>query len=99
MLNEKVKLFNLKDLFDEVHATQTLHEAKGDLILKILKKRNIPKSKALMVGDNYFWDYKSARDKGIDAILVETEHHTRKNPVVRGIKMKIKMLSGLLQFI
>ena len=96
VLDRKVKLFNLKSLFDEVHATRTKHEAKGELIIKILKKRKIPKRKALMVGDNYFLDYKSARDKGIDAVLIETEYPAEKHHVVRRIKNKIEKLSDLL---
>lgn len=72
IINRKVKHFNLENLFTEVHATREFHESKSEYMVKILKRMNIPKSKALMVGDNYVWDYKPARNVGIDALLVQS---------------------------
>ena len=74
IIKQKIKHFNLKDLFDEVHATREYHGSKGEFMIEILKKRGIPKSKALMIGDSYNWDYKPAREVGIDALLIESEY-------------------------
>ena len=95
ILKHKVKHFKLVGLFDEVHATRGHHESKGEFILKILKERGIPKSKALMVGDSYRWDYKSAKDKGIDGLLIETVYENEKV----NSKGVIKKLSDVLRFV
>ena len=86
IVNHKINHFKLRDLFDEVHATREYKKSKGDFILKILKKRKIPKSKALMVGDSYKWDYKPAKEIGIDALLIESEYEPMKTQVKRTIK-------------
>lgn len=72
ILNKKVKHFNVGEFFTEVHATREYHESKGEYITEILKRLNIPKTKALMIGDNYLWDYKPAKKVGVDALLVES---------------------------
>jgi len=48
IINRKIKHFELGELFDEVHATREYSGSKGKFMLKILKERQIPKSKALM---------------------------------------------------
>lgn len=73
-INKKVKHFNLGELFTEVHATREYHESKGEYITEILERLNIPKTKALMIGDNYLYDYKPAKDIGVDALLVESDY-------------------------
>lgn len=70
----KVNHFNLEELFTEIHATRDYHESKGEYIKEILERMNIPKTKALMIGDNYLWDYRPARRAGIDALLVESDY-------------------------
>jgi len=95
IIQHKIKHFKLKDLFDEVHATKEYRGSKGEFILKILKKRKIPKSKALMVGDSYGGDYKPAREKGIDALLIESEY----KPMKSRIKRTIKKLSDIFEHI
>ena len=80
IMRHKIKYFKLEDLFDEVYATRKYPESKGVFILRILKKRKIPKSKALMVGDSYVWDYKPARDVGIDALIIKTPYEHVKVP-------------------
>ena len=77
ILGKKVKHFKLEDFFTEVHATREYHKSKGEYIIKILKKLKIPKSRALMIGDNYLWDYKPARDVGVDALLMKTDYMKR----------------------
>ncbi len=91
-INNKVKHFNLEELFTEVHATREYHESKGEYIIEILKRLKIPKTKALMVGDNYLYDYKPARAIGVDALLVETDYMRRDKRL-----KTIKKLSDVLR--
>ncbi len=72
IINKKIEYFKLEGLFTEVHATREYKASKGEYILEILKRLKIPKNKALMIGDNYEWDYKPARAVGVDALLVES---------------------------
>ncbi len=98
IINHKVSHFNLGDLFDEIHATRDYHGSKGEFMTEILKKRGIPKARALMVGDHYRWDYKSARDVGVDALLIESEY-MKKEIQSRRIKKTIKKLSDIFNYL
>lgn len=74
IIEKKVRHFKLDSLFTEVHSTREYHSSKGEFIVEILNRLHIPKSKAVMVGDNYYWDYKPARDVGVDARLVQSDY-------------------------
>lgn len=95
MIRHRVRHFRLEKLFDEVHATRVSPDSKGEFMLKILKRREMPKSKALMVGDSYTWDYKPARERGIDALLIESEYE----PMAKRIRRTIKKLDDLFEHI
>lgn len=95
IIHHKVAHFKLNEFFDEIHATREFHSSKGEFIVKILKKRGIAKKDALMVGDNYHWDYKPARDVGVDALLIESDY-MRKDPVGKRVKKTIKKLSDII---
>tara|TARA_Y100000034_G_C6865991_1_gene394688 strand:- start:979 stop:1500 length:522 start_codon:yes stop_codon:yes gene_type:complete len=95
IINHKIKHFELVDLFDEVHATRGHSGSKGEFIIEILKRRKIPKSKALMVGDSYRWDFEPAKDNGIDALLIESEYELMKHKA----KRTIKKLSDIFNYI
>ncbi len=86
IINHKIKHFNLAELFDEVHTTREHSGSKGEFMIEILKRRKIPKSKALMVGDSYKWDFEPAKQNGIDALLIESEYEPMKKQVKRTIK-------------
>ena len=94
IINNKVKYFKLEKLFTEIHATREYHESKGEYIAKILKRFNIPKSRALMVGNNYLWDYKPARFMGVDALLVQSDY-MKKDSRLKTIK-SISEVLGLV---
>lgn len=98
IINHKVTHFRLNDLFDEIHATREYHESKGEFIVKILKERNIPKNKALMIGDNYRWDYKPVKDVGVDALLIESEY-MKNDRIGKKIKKTIKKMSDIFNHI
>ncbi|MBI2583891.1 MAG: HAD family hydrolase [Candidatus Aenigmarchaeota archaeon] len=95
IIKHKIKHFELEKLFDEVHATRVHPGSKGEFMLKILKKRKIPKSKALMVGDSYKWDYKPAKGVGVDALLIESEYE----PMKTRAKIAIKKLADIFAHI
>ncbi len=98
IINHKVLHFKLSKLFDEIHATREFHASKGEFIVKILKKRGIPKNKALMIGDNYRWDYKPAKDVGVDALLIESDY-IKKDKYGKRVKNTVKKLSDVLKYI
>jgi len=80
-----------------VHATPNkgINKSKERKIIQILKKRKIPKSKALMIGDSYKWDFEPAKKNGIDALLIESCYEPKK----KQIKRTIKKLSDIFTYI
>lgn len=94
IINKKVEYFNLNELFTEVHATREYYKSKGEYINEILKKLDIPKTQALMIGDNYPWDYKPARDIGIDALLMQSDYMKKDKRL-----KTIKKLSDIFMYI
>jgi len=98
VLNKKVVHFKLNTFFDQVIATRNQPASKKEFILRVLKKLNIPKSQALMVGDSYKWDYQPARQAGIDAVLLESEYR-KEDSQAKKVKFVIKHLSGVLGYI
>ncbi len=91
ILKGRVKHFKLEKLFDDFYTSRDNPEGKGKVILKVLRKKHIPKSHALMVGDSYRFDYLSAKKIGVDALLIKSEY--MKHPP-RGKKIE-KTISGL----
>ena len=79
--------------FDEVYGTKNKAGSKTDYILEILKRIKIPKKYALMVGDKYEWDYKPARDAGIDAYLIKNSYD------VNGVRRKINNFNELTRIL
>ncbi len=97
-LGNRVKHFKLDKLFDEVHATTVEHSSKGEFMLRILKERKILRSKALMVGDSYLWDFKPAKEIGIDALLIKSKY-LHEHSDVKDVKYKINKLSDIFTHI
>lgn len=77
VLRDKLEHFKLDKVFDSYCSSPEYQEGKGEMILKILKDKKIPKSKALMVGDSYYYDYLSAKIVGVDALLIENSYARR----------------------
>ncbi|HLC85253.1 MAG TPA: HAD family hydrolase [Candidatus Nanoarchaeia archaeon] len=98
ILQAKIRHFQLEGYFDEVHATRAYEASKGEFMVEILKRRKIPKDGALMVGDTYNWDYKSAKDQGIDALLMESVYQ-KQHPQGRGVRRTITGLKEILDYI
>jgi len=99
ILKRKVKHFKLEELFDDFYTSRDNPEGKGEVILKVLRKKHIPKSHALMVGDSYRFDYLSAKKIGVDALLIKSEymkHPPRGRKIektVNGLKDIVKIIS------
>lgn len=94
ILNKKVAHFNLKELFTEVHATREYHASKGEYIVEILHRLGIPKTQALMIGDHYAWDYRPARNVGVDALLMQSDYMKKDQRI-----KTIKKLSDIFDYI
>jgi HAD superfamily phosphatase (TIGR01681 family) len=101
-----IEHLKLDKYFDEIHASKgkskksQLLQSKGEVILKVLKRRGIPKSKALMVGDLYVPDYIDIKKIGVDAILVGYFKFNENDPNyirVKRIKKRIPNLSGIFK--
>lgn len=87
----KIKHFKLEKIFDDFYTSRDKQEGKGMVIQRILRKKHIPKSQALMVGDSYRFDYLSAKKVGVDALLIKSDY--MKHPP-RGRKIQ-KTIGGL----
>ena len=103
-LERMTKHFGIFCYFDQIRASHSsikIGEAdpKNIAMLEVLKERNIPKNKALMVGDSYRFDYLAARSCGIDCVLIGSFKHTKDLKEYKRIKNKIKTLSGLLNYV
>ncbi len=98
LLDDKINHFKLSDYFDSYYASKSHPDEKGKVMVKILKKKGIPKSRALMVGDSYRYDYLSARKVGIDALLVKTPYmkHPPRGP---RISKTLKSMQEVLNYL
>ena len=98
ILKRKVKHFKLEELFDDFYTSRDNPEGKGEVILKVLRKKHIPKSHALMVGDSYRFDYLSAKKIGVDALLIKSEY-MKQPPRGRKIEKTVNGLKDIVKII
>lgn len=96
LLQEKITHFKLGKFFDEFHAAGNNPQGKGKIMLEVLKKRNIPKSQALMIGDSYTYDYLSAKKVGIDCILMKSEYLKPKGRRIKRVMTHLEEIFILL---
>lgn len=91
LLEEKVVYFRLGKYFEAVYTARHYPGGKGEVIARVLKQLRIPKSHAMMIGDSYRFDYRSARDLGIDALLIQSAYmkHPPRGPRIR------KLIDGI----
>lgn len=90
----------LSGLLDKIYSTIDYQEAKGEMILKILKAYKLHKKDALMVGDMYKWDCKPAQDVGVDALLINRPYSFKHFENVRLSSVRqINRLDDILTFI
>ena len=92
-MNHKIKHLKLDKIFDFIYTARPFPWGKGKIIESVLRKTKIAKSKAVLVGDSYVYDYLSARKVGVDCILVKTPYLSI--PKGRRVKKTIKGLKDL----
>ncbi len=85
--------FKIDKYFDEIHATLPMHKSKGIFMERILQERRLHKNRALMIGDNYFYDYQSARKVGIEGALIRSSYmYTPINGRLRNVFSDLKSI-------
>lgn len=71
-IQDKLNHFGLLGYFSGFRASRGDDPAgKAAIMLETLDEMGLGKKDALMVGDSYFYDYKAAKDVGIDAYFIE----------------------------
>ncbi len=103
-LINKLRYFKIEKFFDDIISSKIIAnhskpDTKDKSMLFILKKRNIPKSQALMIGDSYMHDYLPARKIGIDCVLIEGFKHTKGDKKRQRLSKKIKNLPGIFRYL
>ncbi|MBU4579919.1 HAD hydrolase-like protein [Patescibacteria group bacterium] len=95
----KIKHFKLEEIFDDFYTSRNKQEGKGEAIVRILRKKHILKSQALMVGDSYRFDYLSAKRVGVDALLIKSEYmkHPPRGRKIQKTISDLKDLAGILK--
>ena len=96
LLKNKVYYFKLEKLLDAFYTARDYPGGKGEVMTDILKKRNIPKSRALMVGDSYAYDYASAKKIGIDCLLIKSEYLKPEGRRVERLISSVKDVPSIL---
>ncbi len=104
LLTEKTKYFGIFKYFDQIRASHAGIRAsepdpKDIAILEVIKDRKIPKSKALLVGDSYKFDYLAAKNCGIDCLLIDSFKHTKEYSEYKRVKKRIKNIGELLDYV
>lgn len=74
LLTEKVRYFKLEHLFNEIHTARNYPEGKAEIINAVLHQKGLLPAQALMIGDSYKYDYLSAKNIGVEAILMQSEY-------------------------
>ncbi len=74
LLKNKVNHFQLDELFDEIYTARDYPEGKGEIIDTVLKARSISPLQALLIGDSYKYDYLSAKNVGVETILMDSDY-------------------------
>lgn len=65
---------DIHHLLDDIQVAPDYPEGKGERILALLAKYGLKPAEALMVGDTFNWDYKSAQDVGVEGLLIASDY-------------------------
>ncbi len=68
------KQIDIHHLLDDIQVAPDYMEGKGERITALLEKYRLMPMDALMVGDTFNWDYKSARDVGVEGLLIRSDY-------------------------
>ena len=97
--------FGIYEFFDQIRAshssiTKGIPDPKHFAILEVLRERKIPKSRALMVGDSYTFDYLMARrDAKIDCVLINGFKYTKELKEYNRVQRKIDNLDKIFGYL
>ena len=70
-IRERLEYFGLLGLFHSYYSSDGADPSgKAAVMLDVIRKLELTKMDALMVGDSYFYDYAAARDAGIEAFFI-----------------------------
>ena len=100
-LHTKLKHFGIAQFFDYVEASKVIahHTKPGSKDNEILKKAHLPKSSALMVGDQYGSDYVPAKKAGISAVMIDGFTYERKDRRHLRVRRKITDIGGIFKYL
>lgn len=73
-LRRRVARLGLAALLGELHATEERHPAKGELMTRILSRRQLSPRQALMVGDRHMWDIEPALAVGVRPLMLRSAY-------------------------
>jgi len=97
---EKIKRFNMEELFDGIFidGEQGVGKPEKEAYYNVLKKFNVPASEACMIGDHYLWEVVAPKEYGLKAVWVNRgELGVKGNEDIQADHV-IKNISELLEF-
>jgi phosphoglycolate phosphatase-like HAD superfamily hydrolase len=94
----KMRYFEIDAMFDAIYTARPVPEGKGKKMREILKRKGIPKSRAILIGDSYIYDYRSAKSVGIDCLLLQTPY-LEHPPTGRRVQKLINQLKDLPKYL
>lgn len=98
-MKEKLDYFQLTELFYSYQISISSDPAdKAIIIMNMLEALDLKKDDALMVGDSYLYDYKAAKDAGVDALFIENPVSEISEPRPNDLK-SVKEISDLLDIL
>ena len=98
-ITNRLDYFELSDFFYSCRASVGGDpNGKVPIILDTIKELNLTKEDALMVGDNYFYDYSAPMEAGIDALFIENGVSKMPDEIPTDMKT-IKEVSDLVDMI
>lgn len=68
------KQVDIHHLLDDIQVAPEYIEGKGERITVLLERYGLKPEDALMVGDTFSYDYKSAQDVGVEGLLIKSEY-------------------------
>ncbi len=99
-LKKTIEHFGVSSLISEYHAVNMIDgSSKAKVILKVLKKYDVKKKEAVMVGDGYWQDYKFVRKVGVPALLVNSSYQNSRAWQIRKAKHRIYTIRDVIKYL
>ncbi len=87
----------LTEFLDMICVAPDYAAGKGEVITRTLEQQGIDKKYALMVGDTYTYDFLSAKNVGVDSVLIKTPYQQQYLPYIDS-SLQINELDELLEY-